>query len=168
MMRTDDGITAAERTALRTVLGIDDARITQAVAWARRAGYERNEFASVILDAATRSTKGKPGPGPRDGLRAAIYQGSPLDVDRAARFFTATMARAGAFGADAPASWADFAARRRPLSIHELAMECVADAVDRAAITAGQGSFAGVGWALPNFDAEEAVERDEVPEGEFE
>lgn len=168
MMRTDDGLTAAERAALRSALALDDARISEAVEWSRQAGYERTEIAGVILDAAARRMDGKPGVRPRDALRAAIFAGSPLDLGRENRFFAASMARAGILGADAPAAWTDLASRRRPRSAHEIALECLTDAVDAAAIKAGQSAFAGIGWAVPSVevDVEEAVEGDEIPEGE--
>lgn len=149
MMRTDEGITASERAALRDALALNDERITQAVTWARQAGYERAEIAGVILDAATRRTHSKPGTEPADPLRAAIFRGSPLDADRSSRFFATSMARCGVLGAEPPIRWADIASRRRPRSVHEVALACLADAVDRPAIEAGQGGFAGVGWALP-------------------
>ena len=164
MMRTDESITARERAELRRALALDDDRITQAVEWSRQAGYERAEIAGVILDAATRRMDGKPGVRPRDKLRAAIFAGSPLDVDRAQRFFEANLARAGAFGGAAPIRLADLAMRRRPRSCREVAIECLADAADRAAVAAGQRTFAGIGWAAPSVEAVE--ERGPEPEGE--
>jgi len=169
MMRTDECITDAERVALRDALGFDDARIDHAVEWARQAGYDRGEFAGVILDAAMPSMDGKRGPKPQDALRAAIFKGSPFDNARFGRGLQSNLRAAGVAGIDAPTTWADVVMRKRPLSIRALAMECLADAVDAAAIKAGQGSFVGSDWAVPDAefnDVDEATERDEEPEGE--
>lgn len=166
-------LTAAMRAALREALALDDARIDQAVRWARQAGYRDAEIPGRLIEAAN-SPEATSGRKPRDRFRAAICKGSPKSLTRDDGHLASAFRSNGIAEID---DWADFAQGRRPITARECALECAQELARRmhpgrdpnghrpnrgggdrqirrhrnstcAALEAGQRSFGGAAWGV--------------------